>query len=329
MKTFSDIQTKLLTTLSDGHYHSGTALGEILEVSRTAVWKQIKQLINLGAPIMSTPKQGYRLLTPIKFLDEQLIRSELSQHFFNKAINFHLLASLSSTNQFLKELPTGQQIEVCAAETQTKGRGRFSRQWHSPFGENIYLSSRWNFNCDLSCLAGLSLIVSLAITATLKELAISEAIKIKWPNDILWHHKKLCGCLIEINAESNSKAEVIIGIGLNVNSAVDKRLLLDKPWSSLCEIKGVHFDRNILIGKLIMQLARHIEQFSLHGFSHFLATWQSLDYLAGKMITVSHPLGVLEGSATGINKFGQLLLLDKNDITHELSAGDTSLQSID
>lgn len=57
------------------------------------------------------------------------------------------------------------------------------------FGENIYCSSRWNLNYDLTKLSGLSLVTSLAVLAALDELKLSTNIKIKWPNDILWNDK--------------------------------------------------------------------------------------------------------------------------------------------
>ena len=328
MKTFSDTQAKLLTSLADGSCHSGNELGLLLNMSRTAIWKQIKHLIQLGVPIQRIPQRGYRLAAPIQLLNEEAMHQQLRSDDFNQAVQFHLFASLDSTNRFLKELPISTSIDVCCAETQTDGRGRFGRQWYSPFGENIYCSSRWHFDGDLSRLSGLSLVVSLAILATLNNVGISEHLRVKWPNDILWYNKKLCGSLIEVNAESNNAADVTIGIGLNVNSvsAANPQILPDKPWCSLHDITGKTMDRNLLVAKLIIHLNHFLCEFIQKGFATFITSWQQVDYLQGHVITVSQPAGTLTGKATGINEMGQLILIDEKGITHYLSSGDTTLQ---
>lgn len=333
MKKFNEMQTNIVSYLSDGLCHSGNALGEQFNVSRTAIWKHIKQLVDVGLPIQRIPHRGYRLTTPMKLLSEPTIREQLNAKHFNKPINFHMFASLDSTNRLLRELPRTPVIDVCCAEMQTEGRGRFGRHWYSPFGENIYCSSRWHFDCDLSRLSGLSLVVSLAILAMLNDVGIQDNIRVKWPNDILWYDNKLCGNLIEVIAESNSSAEVVIGIGLNVNSLSSRQiadresLLPDKPWCSLHDITENYIDRNTLVAGLITHLNQYLQDFIQHGFASFIAKWHQADYLQGKKITVSHLTGSLSGRANGVNETGQLIVIDEMEVTHYLSSGDTSLHT--
>ncbi|ETO93620.1 biotin--[acetyl-CoA-carboxylase] ligase [Legionella oakridgensis] len=327
MKKFSPTQINLLKELADGLCHSGNHLGLTLGISRTAVWKQIRQMTDLGVPIATVPQQGYRLITPIILLDEACIRQALTNHDFHLPLNFHLFASIDSTNRFLKELPEHSTLGICCAEQQTQGRGRFGRHWHSPFGENIYFSSRWQFDCDLSQLSGMSLVVSLAILASLNELGIDDKIGVKWPNDLLWQGKKLCGSLIEISAESNGKTDVVIGIGLNVNSITEHQPPLEKPWCSLYDITGKPWDRNRLIAQLIIQLHAFLQRFLTHGFSFFQEQWQQADCLKNQMIRVNYPLGFLYGKAIGVNDVGQLILEDETGEMHYLSSGDTSLHA--
>lgn len=244
MFQFNTSQHTLMQILGDGACHSGSELGNALKISRSAVWKQINQLNDLGIPITRIPHQGYQLEKPLILLDSNEITKQLHSEGFSQPFNLHLFTSIDSTNRYLKDLPSSPAVEICCTEMQTQGRGRFGRHWHSPFGENIYCSARWSFNCDLSRLAGLSLVSSLAVVAFLNTLSNSKDIKIKWPNDILWGNKKLCGSLIEILAESNSSAQVIIGIGLNVNTDTENHPLPDKPWCSLYEIFKQPYDRN-------------------------------------------------------------------------------------
>lgn len=328
MKQFTNLQLQLLHLLSDGQCHSGNLIGEQLGVSRTAIWKNISQLAELGLAVTRIPKQGYQLKQPMTPLDEALIRQRLESKRYEKSTNFHLFAELSSTNQFLKELDINSSINFCCAEKQTQGRGRFGRQWISPFGENIYFSGRWELNCCLSRLSGLSLIVGLAILASLRDSAIQHDIRIKWPNDLLWGNKKLCGILIEAIAEANSCAQVIIGIGINVNKATLVEPLDGKPWCSLYEITGNSFDRNILLGDLIFHLTNYLDKFLLAGFGAFADEWRELDYLEGKLIEVSQPTGSISGYACGVNHLGQLGLRDEQGNVQYLSSGDTSLRPL-
>lgn len=327
MKQFSKIQLELLHLLSDGNCHSGKILGERLGVSRTAIWKHISQLAELGLAIQRIPQHGYQVTTAIIPLDESLIRQHLKNRQFTKETDIHLFATIDSTNRFLKDLANRSAISLCCAEKQTHGRGRFGRQWYSPFGENIYFSSRWELNCCLSRLSGLSLVVGLAILASLQDIQVQHGIRIKWPNDLLWGDKKLCGILIEVIAETNSCAQVIIGIGMNVNTATQEQPLPDKPWCSLYEITGKYFDRNLLLANLIVHLDLHLTKFLATGFAQFAADWQAVDYLQEQFIKVSQPTGIISGYACGVNDLGQLCLQDSEGKLHHLSSGDTSLKT--
>lgn len=327
MIQFNQSQRILLQILGDGLCHSGNELGQVLGVTRSAIWKQINQLIDLGIPIIRIAHQGYKLSTPLHLLDENEIISQLKLHDFKIPFKLHLFTSIDSTNRYLKEIPLSSSLDICCAEIQTQGRGRFGRQWHSPFGENIYCSSRWNLNCDLSRLSGLSLVTSLAVLNTLTQFIPTEDIKIKWPNDILWGNKKLCGILIEIIAESNGNAQVIVGIGLNVNTDTLNHPLPEKPWGSLFELSNQRFNRNHLIATLLSNLEHYINHFVNTDLTSFLDDWNKYDYLAGKQIKVTQSLGTFSGTARGINNTGQLILEDEQGVQHLLSSGDTSLHS--
>ncbi|MFT4059907.1 MAG: biotin--[acetyl-CoA-carboxylase] ligase [Legionella sp.] len=327
MMRFTSSQTTLLNILNDGCCHSGSELGQALGVTRSAIWKQINQLIELGIPIQSIPQQGYHLPQKLILLNEERLSMLLAMQKISLPVNVHVFSSIDSTNRFLKDLSASHELELCCAEMQTQGRGRFGRQWHSPFGENIYCSSRWNLNCDLAKLSSLSLITSLAILATLNELQVSSEIKIKWPNDIYWQDKKLCGSLIEIQAESNSNAQVIIGIGINVNTDTASNPLPDKPWCSLYEISQHYFDRTLLIASLVSHLDRYITKFIAHDLNAFIDEWNQVDYLAGKHIQITQSTKTIVGHARGINHWGQLILEDEKGQKHFLSSGDTSLQA--
>ncbi|WP_298623567.1 biotin--[acetyl-CoA-carboxylase] ligase [uncultured Legionella sp.] len=327
MMQFNPSQKILLQILGDGLCHSGNELGQALGITRSAIWKQMNQLIELGIPIIRIAHQGYKLSTPLHLLNESELINQMKLHDFKMPFKLHLFTSIDSTNRYLKDIPLSPFLDICCAEIQTHGRGRFGRQWYSPFGENIYCSSRWNLNCDLSRLSGLSLITSLAVLNTLTQFIPTDDVKIKWPNDILWGNKKLCGILIEIIAESNGNAQVIIGIGLNVNTDTQNHSTPEKPWGSLFELSNQRFNRNLLLAALLSNLERYINHFISTDLGKFLDDWNKYDYLAGKHIEVTQSLTKLSGTARGINASGQLILQDEQGVFHALSSGDTSLHS--
>ena len=327
MLKLNQSQRTLLQILGDGSCHSGNELGQKLGITRSGIWKQINQLIDLGIPITRLPQQGYQLPNQLILLDEQQIIEHLATNKFPNTLKLHLFTSIDSTNRYLKDLPITSMTDICCAEIQTHGRGRFGRHWHSPFGENIYCSSRWSLNCDLSRLSGLSLVTSLAVLATINDIKLAPEIKVKWPNDILWGAKKLCGSLIEIIAESNSNAQVIIGIGLNVNTDTKNQPLADKPWCSLYEIFQQHYNRNLLIAKLIIHLEYYLTKFIHNGLDAFINEWNQFDYLKGKSITVTQATGSISGIASGVSQAGLLILEDEHGVVHYLSSGDTTLKT--
>lgn len=262
-------------------------------------------------------------------LSEHAIRSQLPPAL-NDVLNMHVLASIDSTNRFLKEQPLKPGLTLCVAETQTHGRGRFARPWHSPLGENIYASFAWRFEGDPSNLSGLSLVVSLAVHAAIQQLCdtlhvaeASQDIVIKWPNDLLWHHKKFAGILIEMTGNSNPN--VIIGIGLNVNAFANKDTPINRPWCALRDILKQTIDRNTLLAILITLLEQHLRRFSEQGFPAYQASWQALDYLFDRTITLSKPDGTITGRARGVDNAGYLMLIDEQGVTHALSSGEASL----
>jgi len=264
-------------------------------------------------------------------LNEHTIRSQLT-HNLNQALNLQILASVDSTHRFLKHHNLKPGLTLCVAETQTHGRGRFARPWHSPLGDNIYCSLAWHFSGRPSKLSGLSLVVSLAVHAAIQALIQEQNlghadshIAIKWPNDLLWDNKKLAGILIELTGEGSDNTHVIISIGLNVNASTEKKTPIDQPWCALRDIVKQNIDRNTLLALLITQLDQYLQGFSRYGFEAYQAQWQALDYLLGRSITVSTSQETRTGRAHGVDIAGHLQLIDEHGVTHTLLSGDASL----
>ncbi|HEX4045600.1 MAG TPA: bifunctional biotin--[acetyl-CoA-carboxylase] ligase/biotin operon repressor BirA [Gammaproteobacteria bacterium] len=321
MKIISTKLIQLITLLNDQAYHDGTTIGEKLNVTRSAVWKMIKKLHAYGVQIESVKGKGYRLITPLKLLDRRSIRQQLT----DKIVKIEVFESIGSTNEYLKSYYTDKATRICLAEQQEQGKARLQRNWYSPFGLNVYFSCLYHFQQDMSELAGLSLVVSLAVVKTLHGYGLPASLAVKWPNDVVYLGQKLAGILIEVQAETHGVCHAIIGIGINVNIHQDANRQIDQPWTSLMNILDEYIDRNQLCATLANYLLQDLKRFEKLGLAAFMAEWQTVDLLTGQMVTLKCGEHLITGMAMGINAHGHLLLRLKNGKMQAFSSGDASV----
>lgn len=319
-KKQSDSLVKLVSILSDGEFHDGDSLGTALRMTRSAVWKAIKKLQTYGVKVHSVKGKGYALLEPLVLLDIQKIQNSLKSN----TLRVDIFETVDSTNQYLKAIKPSQHIHVCLAEQQTSGRGRWQREWYSPYGKNIYLSVLYPFHKDVSVLAGLSLVVSLAVLSTLKQYVADPALVVKWPNDLIFAGMKLSGSLIEIHAETHGVCHAIIGIGINVNMLQDEGVI-SQHWTSLQKITGKYIDRNKLSVELLEALLWYLKKFEEDGFGSFVKEWAQADFLTGQFIELENASRRIQGKVLGVNELGHLVLQLPEGELRTFSSGDTTL----
>lgn len=302
--------SKIIQLLSDGQYHSGTAIGEHLNIGRSAVWKSIEQLRQLGIDIESAGRKGYRLAQDIELLEESEIRGHISPQnntLFNK---IEICESTASTNTHLMHTARNHNSGniACLAEQQTGGKGRNGRKWISSFASNIALSILWRFETLPGGLSGLSLVVGIALCKACEQIGITNT-KLKWPNDIYWNERKLGGILIEIQGEPWGPCNVVIGIGINVNLAKGVASEIDQPWVDCSEILGTkQVSRNQLAAIILEKTAVLMQQFQEQGFEPFAKEWPRYDILFNQSVSVHLPDKIEDGIAVGINNDGALLV---------------------
>ena len=119
--------------------------------------------------------------------------------------------SINSTNTFLLEL--NEPNTICYSFNQTNGRGRFDNKWELEKNLDIAFSiSLYKPNINYS-IAELNLRIITCLIELLNNYNLNAKYKI--PNDIFINKNKICGVLIENNANQN---QIVVGIGINVNS---------------------------------------------------------------------------------------------------------------
>ncbi|MDR2389297.1 MAG: biotin--[acetyl-CoA-carboxylase] ligase [Tannerellaceae bacterium] len=170
------------------------------------------------------------------------------------------LKETRSTNLYLREylarkhLPEGS---VVITESQTAGRGQRGTYWESAPGENLTFSI---ILYPRQIPANRQFVIARMSAVAVKETldAYTGDITIKWPNDIYWHHKKICGMLIENDLSAQQLHSSIIGIGLNLNQT---RFTGNAPNPvSLRQITGKAYDKEDLFHCLMQRFyARYLQ----------------------------------------------------------------------
>ena len=201
---------------NEGDFVSGEILSRELGVSRTAVWKDVSALRKEGFDIEAVNRLGYRLSGgPDRLLRSAVLPLLERDH----ADGLICLETVDSTNTYAKTLPAvpGQdRVYICAGE-QTGGRGRRGRSFYSPAGLGLYLTGLYRPESLPPFLSNFTAYVAVAVCLAIeKTCGLRPAIK--WPNDILYEGRKLCGILTELAFEGESGAVqyLITGMGVNV-----------------------------------------------------------------------------------------------------------------
>lgn len=323
----TEILKKLIDILCDGKFHSGEQLGKSLGITRSAIWKFVKQLKTWDIEIESVTKKGYCIQNGLNLLKEEKILSNIENKQKALISEIQIFDSLPSTNDYLLTSCSTklEKCQICFAERQTAGKGRLGRTWVSPFAKNIYLSLLWHFPRDPSELSGLSLAVAIAITETLKTFGITEHLSVKWPNDVLWKYKKLAGTLIEFSCEANNICSTVIGIGLNIDMPDTYQEKISQPWIDIKTITRDSIDRNVLAGVLLNELLKALVLFQNEGLKPFIPLWQTLDSTFGQSVSVTTPTTVLQGINRGINAQGHFLLENAQNEIKSYSSGEISI----
>lgn len=318
---------QLLQHLSDGRFHSGQQLADALGVSRTAIWKHVREIEDqFGITVHAVRGRGYRLPTPLELLDEAAIRSELSASSRAALAQLVLSACVDSTNACAVKQPpdTDGAAHVWLAEHQTAGRGRRGRQWVSTFGKNLYLSMAWRFELPMTELAGLSLVAGVVVAEILHDIGLREH-SLKWPNDVLVDGRKLAGILVEAFGEAGGPAVAVVGIGINLSLPPHAAQHIDQPWTSLDEYCDISVSRNRLAGLLIDRLISACRDFAAHRLVPFVPRWNRFDGFRDHDVKVVRGDTVIEGVYRGIAATGAMLLENANGRS-EHHAGEVSLR---
>ncbi|MBI5238736.1 MAG: biotin--[acetyl-CoA-carboxylase] ligase [Deltaproteobacteria bacterium] len=328
MRQGQDRDDKVLKLLraSPDLFISGQSISNRLGISRTAVWKHVMALRNMGYSIAGSAGKGYRLTpgrdTPFNAVE---IRSRLSTEFMGRKV--YLYKSLGSTNIKAKELagkgvPEGTAV---IADSQTGGKGRLGRGWFSPAGVNLYTSVVLRPRLDPPKCQGITLMAAVACAEAASKW-LPKKPTVKWPNDILIGPKKAAGILMEMDAEADRVNHIILGIGFNLNMTHD---MLPKDLrgtaASIMEKTGRTVDRAEFACALYSRLEKWYKVFVNEGIAPVLSAWKGYFDMEGRPIRVNSFEGVVSGICAGVDTEGALLIRTASGRVHRVISGDVEI----
>lgn len=317
---------QLIEVLADGEFHSGERLGEQLGgISRTAVNQYIETLQQLGLEVFRVSGKGYRLASPLQLLHQQQIQDYLVTEQIE--LPLELQRVVTSSNDVVKELRVANPTAglTVLAEAQTAGRGRRGRQWHSPFGTNLYLSMYWPLARGLSAAMGLSVALGVGIAELLDSAGVQN-VQVKWPNDVYVNNKKIAGILVELEGHASEAAHVVVGIGLNL-SMPSATKNIDQPWTDLASELPSALDRNYWAAKMVSECYRRLQAYDSDGLTPMLDSWQRFDKFYQKPVTLVMGNKNVVGRALGIDDDGALLV-ERNGQVERFHAGELSIRDV-
>lgn len=298
-------------------YLSGEHMAESLGVSRAAVWKAIKSLMDEGHDIEGIPHKGYMMKKESDMLSEDAIRIHLKQD-----VPVHVHEIIDSTNKEAQALAMdGAPHGTCVlAESQTRGRGRLGRSFYSPAGSGIYMSMVIKPTFDISKSVLITAAASVAVAKAIENVTgISP--DIKWVNDIYIEGKKVCGILTQAvtDFESGQISNVIVGIGVNCRETA-----FPEELKNIAGIVPGEYSRNLLAAEIIgnmLSVCENIEE------REFIGYYRDHSMIIGKDINViPRDQDPVPAHADGIDENGGLIIRYENGESAILTTGEVSIR---
>jgi len=301
---------------------SGEALAKEIGVTRSAVWKAISQLREEGHAIEAVTNRGYRLGEGSDVVSEAGVRRWLTAKELGQAMEIHSV--IDSTNTRAKALaaqgaPHG--TLVCA-RSQTGGRGRFGRHFHSPDAGGIYMSLILRPKLPAEKAVLITSMTAVAVARAIERLAEVD-VQIKWVNDLYIEGRKVCGILCEagMDFESGQLEYAVVGIGVNTAPAQFPEEIRDIA-TSVGNACGRDISKNRLIAEIcgcMEELYAHLEDGS------FMSESRARSNVIGRQIVVLRGGERIPARAVDIDDQGSLIVETERGI-ETVRSGEVSVR---
>ena len=274
---------------------------------------------------MISEKESYEEIVTGSIYNETTIADQIHTKWAGKTV--HFAREIDSTNLWIKRLAKEGAPEgtLALAEFQSAGRGRLGRSWEVPEGTSVMMSILLRPKFEPQYAPTLTLVMGMAVAKAVKSLGFD--VSIKWPNDVVVSHKKICGILTEMGVRDGKIDYAVIGVGINVNVKEFPEEMVDKATSLYLE-SGKEFDRSQIPGLVMEAFEKYYEKFAATcDLSGLKEEYESI------LANYNQPVRVLakepyEGVARGITDGGELLVEKTDGTIVAVSAGEVSVRGL-
>ena len=274
---------------------------------------------------MISEKESYEEIVTGSIYNETTITDQIHTKWAGKTV--HFARETDSTNLWIKRLAKEGAPEgtLALAEFQSAGRGRLGRSWEVPEGTSVMMSILLRPKFEPQYAPTLTLVMGMAVAKAVKNLGFD--VSIKWPNDVVVSHKKICGILTEMGVRDGKIDYAVIGVGINVNIKEFPEEMADKATSLYLE-SGKEFDRSQIPGLVMEAFEEYYEKFAATcDLSGLKEEYESI------LANYNQPVRVLakepyEGVARGITDGGELLVEKTDGTIVAVSAGEVSVRGL-
>ena len=274
---------------------------------------------------MISEKESYEEIVTDGIYNETTIADQIHTKWAGKTV--HFARETDSTNLWIKRLAKEGASEgtLALAEFQSAGRGRLGRSWEVPEGTSVMMSILLRPKFEPQYAPTLTLVMGMAVAKAVKNLGFD--VSIKWPNDVVVSHKKICGILTEMGVCDGKIDYAVIGVGINVNIKEFPEEMADKATSLYLE-SGKEFDRSQIPGLVMEAFEEYYEKFAATcDLSGLKEEYESI------LANYNQPVRVLakepyEGVARGITDGGELLVEKTDGTIVAVSAGEVSVRGL-
>lgn len=315
------MKSELLNLLRNSKdYISGEELSKLFNISRSAIWKQIKSLKEDGYEIEGISKKGYKLISSPDIIEEETILSNENTKLIGKNIKYY--KEVKSTNETAKLLAeSSADGTLVISEIQAGGKGRLGRVWTSPKG-GIWMTLILKPDIDPIYANKITQIAAAALINVFNSYNIET--KIKWPNDIYLNGKKLCGILTEMKCDMDRIHYIILGIGINAN--LDSTAFTDEIKDKATSLKtefNKRFNRSIIVAKFLTEFEKLYLPFILENdYSQTVKICKENSIILDKDALWIRGNDKIKVHCIGLNDDGALIVKDENNKIHDVISGE-------
>ena len=256
---------------------------------------------------------------------EHITKDKICENLETEKIAKEILCfrKVFSTNSIAKFLAnhSAEEGTVLISEIQTKARGRLGKKWEAPEG-GIWMSLILRPQVPPARIGLITLATGVAIAKSIRSLGVDA--RIKWPNDVLIHGKKISGVLTEVNATFNEIDWIVVGIGIDSNLKLeDFSEDIRIGTTTLTEELPTKVDENELIAVFLNEFEKVYKLYKDGEIETILKDWRDLADTIGKYVNITQTGGkITQGYVVGINNEGSLIIERQDGTLEKIISGE-------